>query len=76
MAFLQKMDCHYSNSGKIFSKRFNLNKNRQLILDNSDLLKLKNEKEEMCWYTITSEKNNIHAFSFHENKKLSGEHSF
>ena len=69
----------YSNSGKIFSKRFNLNKNRQLILDNSDLLKLKNEKEEMCWYTITSEKNNIHAFSFHENKKsgnISGEHSF
>ncbi len=69
----------YSDSGKIYSKRFNLNKNFQLILDNSDLLKLKNETEEMCWYTITSKKNNIHAFSFHENKKsgnISGEHSF
>ena len=57
----------YSNLGKIYSKSFNLNKNKQLILDNSKLLKLKNKSGEMCWYTITS-KNNIHAFSFHENK--------
>ena len=69
----------YSNLGKIYSKSFNLNKNKQLILDNSQLLKLKNKSGEMCWYTITSKKNNIHAFSFHENKKsgsISGEHSF
>ena len=69
----------YSNLGKIYSKSFNLNKNKQLILDNSKLLKLKNKSGEMCWYTITSKKNNIHAFSFHENKKsgsISGEHSF
>ena len=69
----------YSHAGKIYSKRFNLNKNRQLILNNSQLLKLKNNTGEMCWYTITSKKNNIHAFSFHENKKsgnISGEHSF
>lgn len=69
----------YSNLGKIFSKSFNLNKNRQLILNNSQLLKLRNKSGEMCWYTITSKKNNIHAFSFHENKRsgnISGEHSF
>ena len=69
----------YSNLGKIYSKSFNLKKNCQLILNNSDLLKLQNKTGEMCWYTITSKKNNIHAFSFHENKKsgnISGEHSF
>ena len=69
----------YSSLGKIYSKSFNLKKNCQLILNNSDLLKLKNKTGEMCWYTITSKKNNIHAFSFHENKKsgnISGEHSF
>mgnify|MGYP001304538824 CR=1 FL=1 len=71
----------YSSNRLIYKTKINMKNDKPVIFDNKylDKIRISNNLNEICWYTVGSQNNNINAISFHMNKKshnASGEHSF